>query len=98
STLHASVVRQGKAHPGAVLGLIAGTSPAPALANRAATGTRIWLDGRFEVSLDQNVTQIGAPAAYARGLTGAGITIAVIDTGIDATHPDLAGKIIAAED
>lgn len=30
------------------------------------------------------------------GLTGAGVTIGVIDSGVDASHPDLAGKISAS--
>jgi len=28
------------------------------------------------------------------GLTGAGITVAIIDTGVDSTHPDLVGAVI----
>jgi subtilisin family serine protease len=31
---------------------------------------------------------------FARGFTGAGVTVAVIDTGIDGTHPDFAGRIV----
>ena len=39
---------------------------------------------------------VGATVAHkALGLTGAGVRIAVIDSGIDATHPDLKGKVIA---
>lgn len=33
--------------------------------------------------------QIGVPEAWAKGLTGEGINIGVIDTGIDYEHPDL---------
>ncbi|MDW5549084.1 S8 family peptidase [Methanosarcina sp.] len=35
------------------------------------------------------VDKIDAPAVWQRGITGKGITVAVVDTGIDATHPDL---------
>ncbi|MEJ1968042.1 MAG: autotransporter domain-containing protein [Rhizomicrobium sp.] len=36
---------------------------------------------------------IGAPAAWALGFNGQGVTVAVGDTGIDFQHPDFAGKI-----
>jgi subtilisin family serine protease len=39
------------------------------------------------------LAMIGAPAAWALGYSGAGITVAVSDTGIDTTHPAFAGKI-----
>ncbi|WP_025616761.1 S8 family serine peptidase [Salinispora cortesiana] len=57
---------------------------------------RLWLDGRRTINLDHSVGQIGAPAAWSAGLTGAGVTVAVLDTGIDATHPDVIGKIAEA--
>ncbi|MEV4385737.1 S8 family serine peptidase [Micromonospora sp. NPDC049580] len=62
----------------------------------AGGADRIWLDGRRQVTLDHSVPQIGAPAAYAAGFTGRGVRVAVLDTGIDASHPDLSGRIAEA--
>src|SRR5688500_18069157 len=44
------------------------------------------------------LTQINAPAAWQRGATGAGVTIAVADTGVDLNHPDLAAKLVPGAD
>lgn len=46
-------------------------------------------------SAETNRTASGIKQSYAlsRGLTGAGSTILIMDTGIDINHPDLAGKI-----
>ena len=59
---------------------------------------RIWLDGTAEVVLDVSVPQVGAPEVWGAGHTGEGITAAVLDTGYDPTHPDLAGRVAEAKD
>lgn len=74
--------------------------------------TRIWLDQQTTAlpmppadrgpvprprQLDRNLVQIGADDAWAAGLTGEGVRVAVLDTGIDARHPDLVGQVVAEE-
>ncbi|PCO05916.1 hypothetical protein AWR36_007920 [Microbulbifer flavimaris] len=57
----------------------------------------VTLDRRLKVLGDASVEQVGAPTVWAmqdaqnRTVTGIGVTIAIIDTGIDYTHPDLGG-------
>ncbi|WP_173075766.1 S8 family serine peptidase [Phytohabitans rumicis] len=64
---------------------------------QGGTGLRkVWLDGKVTASDDVSAAQIGAPAAWAAGLDGTGVTVGIIDTGIDATHPDLSGKVAVA--
>ncbi|ADB31391.1 peptidase S8 and S53 subtilisin kexin sedolisin [Kribbella flavida DSM 17836] len=67
------------------------------IGRQTATGTKIWLDRTLHTSLDHSVPQIGAPAAWQAGYTGKGVTVAVLDSGIDSTHPDLAGQVVAAK-
>jgi hypothetical protein len=61
-----------------------------------ATTGKVWLDGLRTLRVS-GAGQIGAPTAWQAGLDGTGVTVAVIDSGIDAGHPDLAGKVTAEQ-
>ena len=63
-----------------------------------AANQRIWLDGPVKAALDQSVPQIGAPEAWKAGYKGQNTTVAVLDSGIDTTHPDLTGAVVDAQD
>ncbi|MEU2059139.1 S8 family serine peptidase [Streptomyces sp. NPDC013455] len=54
---------------------------------------KVWLDGRVRAALAESNAQIGTGAAWEAGLTGKGVTVAVLDTGADLGHPDLRGRI-----
>jgi subtilisin family serine protease len=55
----------------------------------------ITLDGRVFAQLAEGSALIGATVAHSQGYTGAGVRVAVLDTGIDTNHPDLASDIAA---
>ena len=53
-------------------------------------------DPAFYITAESNnkvISTINANYAYARGWTGLGSTVLIMDTGVNAAHPDLAGKI-----
>nr|WP_238355701.1 S8 family serine peptidase [Kribbella sandramycini] len=66
-------------------------------ARSAGAVAKVWLDGKRKPSLDLSVPKIGAPEAWKAGFTGQGVKVAVLDTGIDKTHPDLATQVAGTQ-
>ncbi|MFD0819095.1 S8 family serine peptidase, partial [Micromonospora zhanjiangensis] len=58
---------------------------------------KVWLNARYRASLERSVPQVGAPTAWRAGYTGKGVTVAVLDSGYDTDHPDLAGRVSVAK-
>ncbi len=58
---------------------------------------QIWPDLPVHTCLDVSAPKIEAPKVWTAGFKGEGIKIAIVDTGIDDTHPDFAGRIVASK-
>ena len=59
--------------------------------------TAIHLDYEVYGTLSEGRALIGVVAVYASGLTGAGVNVALLDSGVDTDHPDLIDDIVAEQ-
>ncbi|WP_377267842.1 S8 family serine peptidase [Peterkaempfera sp. SMS 1(5)a] len=77
--------------------LTGGSGAAARSANPAFAGgvAKVWLDGKVKADLAESTAQIGAQQVWAEGDTGQGVRVAVLDSGADLEHPDLAGQFDA---
>ena len=55
-------------------------------------------DIMFHATLDRATAIMGAPQVWDMGYTGKGVKVALVDTGIDTSHPDLKGKVVEWKD
>ena len=72
------------------------SGPAAALAATVDSGLAadVYPSERIELLDTESSDAMGAARARARGFTGKGVTVGVVDSGCDATHPDLADHVV----
>src|SRR5215210_598001 len=76
------------------LALVRGT--VQSMSNTVATGAAndVYRDDKIQLFDQASADAMGAAATRAAGFTGKGVTVAVVDSGCDASHPDLADHVV----
>lgn len=76
------------------LALVKGTVQSMESAVRLGTANDIYPDDKIELLDTASSDAMGAAGPRANGFTGKGTTVAVVDSGCDASHPDLADRVV----
>ena len=79
---------------------ISAECPADAILQLASLDSTayLWEDAVLSLALDQSVPLINATAAWQTFGNGTGINVSIIDSGINTSHPGLAGQVILEND
>lgn len=75
------------------LALVSGTVAQFRSAVTTGTANDVYPDENIELLDTTSSDAMGGAALRAKGLTGKGVTVGVVDSGCDATHPDLAHRV-----
>ena len=75
------------------LALVSGTKAQLEAAVRRGAAVDVYPDEKLLLHSAGSTAAIGADTLRGSGLRGKGVGVAVVDTGIDATHPDLADHV-----
>lgn len=87
----------GKPYRYATLPLLAATLTAEGLKTALDSGlvSAVQEDTLAAASLIESAALVGATSAWTSSYSGAGQAIAILDTGVDKSHPFLAGKVVS---
>ena len=76
------------------LALVAGKVSAMQRAVTSGVALDVYPDRSIELLDTKSANAMGAASLRAAGWTGKGVTVGVVDSGCDATHPDLANQVV----
>jgi serine protease AprX len=76
------------------LALVRGTVQAMDAAVKGGAANDVYPDERIQLFDKASADAMGAALPRANGYTGKGVTVAVVDSGCDASHPDLGDHVV----